>query len=135
MEYRYVLLKGSWGIVIQVKATITELNGAVGALEIAKNIYLDLSEVRLNKACNSFLENGLKWFFGEKKNIHSIEKNLLIKIVEIEFNVSFFQENALFFAIAEWAGLFFDMKVPQYETFFDKDKNKYIFICGGEEIV
>ncbi|MFY7669965.1 hypothetical protein ACOSP6_02640 [Tenacibaculum sp. MEBiC06402] len=80
-----------------------------------------MSELDIPNFQKKYLFEGLNWIR------HDIKKPLIITIHDLKQNFTDYQDEALFFAFAEWASTVFNFKLPCYEVTYDREESKYVF--------
>jgi hypothetical protein len=128
MEYKYVLLKSSWGIVIFLE--VEEIKNSVNSSDtkITDRIFLRVNDsIQLNKKYyESWIVAGIKDLADKiYEKIDGSKICFLLK--NLEFNPAHFQEEGLYCAIQEWMAKYYDMQITPVKVEFNKATNRYVF--------
>ena len=121
------MFKVGWGIFINITASvITDIEYDSLYEKIDNHLFVDCTEVPL--LVNSHLEKNLllNGVFAVKDKL-PISTNLLLKIHKIECNPADYQDEGLYYAIAEWLSKYFNFDMPPYECYYDKQIHRYVF--------
>ncbi len=130
MNYKFQVLKSSWGIVIFVDINDQLSNNILlNSIKISDNVYLKIEgEMTISSEVVNF------WF---RKAILDVEDNLREQfnnlkvcfcVTTIEFVHTDFQEEGLYCAILGWLEKRYDIPIPQIKIEYNSERNKYIFI-------
>lgn len=129
MDYKYSVLKASWGIVIFVKMKeFQDFKVNEDDLAISDKVYLRISCITKVK------RDTLLYWVG--RAIHDLVDRIEPIIVgericyvleSLDFVSTDFQEEGLYCAVQGWFAEYYHIKIPNVEVFFDKKSNKYIF--------
>ncbi len=128
MNYKYRLLKTSWGIAIDIDIEVKENISTVDYEIININSTLNLAIKKSLKLLDEeihFLEKGLKDAIPYIFNDLATEKNVCIENTIINF--AHYQEEGLYCAIQEALALYYKVDIPKISTSYDKENNKYVF--------
>ncbi len=126
--YRYLVLKTSWGIAINLRAQrVYSKLKPEGANVVAERIYLDVHERMLSNEEVLWLVRGLKMVAGNLAKKICDNRYVIVRIVEVEFNDCDFQAEGLADAIIRWSAEVFELDIPQAGVFFDKQAKRYVF--------
>ncbi|WP_075343642.1 hypothetical protein [Tenacibaculum agarivorans] len=125
-KHKFRVLKTTWGIAIDIGATFVKKEKGHSEdnypISLDREIEIDFSALKnIPDFQKDFLIKGLKWVENH------IDKSTVIKIHELSHNFTDYQNEGLFYAIAEWASLVFDFELPNYDVTFSKKDNKYLF--------
>lgn len=128
MEYKYVLLRSSWGIVIFLE--VEEIRNSVNASDtkITDGIFLRVSDtIQLDrKYYESWIVAGIKDLAGKIHEM-TVESKICFFLKSIEFHPAHFQEEGLYCAIQEWMGKYYGIQITPVKTEFNKATNRYVF--------
>ena len=127
-SYYYKIRQSSWGIYIKIDwdiFTFTEIQEDY--IRVDDGMFLDVSAVHITTIQIDYLILGIKLI--AKRILDKIDSNipLVIKIINLEFNIADYQHEGLACAIGEGLAIKFNIKMPDVSVTFDSSKNKYIF--------
>ena len=128
MNYKYRLLKTSWGIAIDIDIEVREniSSSEYEIININPNINLAVKKsLKLLAEEIQFLKKGLQDAIPFIFNNLNIEKNVCVENTIINF--AHYQEEGLYCAIQEALALYYKVDIPKINTSYDKENNKYVF--------
>lgn len=145
--HKYRMLKGTWGIAINIYGAVYDYdvyvknncnfqNENVSDICEGVSVYFDPEKnenIGPNDAYNEMNPDDYPYVIEGMKNVsqqikaNADFKKTLIVITRLEFNPCHFQEEGLIAASMEWCGKAFHFSCPQIEARFQKDINKYIY--------
>jgi hypothetical protein len=111
---KYRVLKSSWGIVIDIKGNIEEINSTENEFQIAEKSLTPAEKEQVKRALKSLSDN----FHGKKYSIC---------LQEITFNDCDFQIEGLYWACRDWLSKALNIKVNDPEVTYNAKARKYIF--------
>lgn len=131
MEYKYCVLKSSWGIVVFLDAEFVEYvknSSHEKVLQVTDGIWLEYRQKYQNAyhADLPYLKQGILLVQGQIR-LHSNYKDTLIVIQSVEFNECHFQAEGLTAAIIEWAAKAFDFDCPEIPVEYDRENRRYVY--------
>lgn len=126
LKHEFRILKISWGIAIDIDTRFTKKERGKTTtnhlVSVEREIEVDFSGLKnITDIQKEFLVKGLQWVE------EYLDVSTIIKIHKLGYNLTDYQNEGLFYAIAEWASLAFNFQLPAYEVAFDKKENKYVF--------
>lgn len=129
MNYKFQLLKTSWGIVIFIDIDeMINLPISENDVKVADNIYLRFNpSITIKTSILSF------WFSLAIKDLysefsHEMKKMTVCYFVKsLDFSYSDFQEEALYYVMQGWLIKKYSLIVPYHDAYYDKENNKYVF--------
>lgn len=120
----YRIRKTSWGIWVQISASVKNSNQGD---KISDNLYFEYKDntTHLTDVEIELLKEGLTWvsLIIEKK----ISTPTTITLNKIELNHCDYQVEGMFYGIAFWASEHFEFDLPEYQFKYDVKQNKYMF--------
>ncbi len=134
MKYKYIVLKSSWGIAIEldmeeiVSSPILDTD-----IPVFEDVYLRIG-ASLNIKESIVTYWSVKALNDLRREI-SIEKkanNLCYYIKTLDFSFTDFQEEGIYGAIVGWFSKFYGLKLVLPTVEYDKDINRYIFRTSGK---
>lgn len=126
--YKYRILKSSWGIAIDIDLSIQEyiINNRNETTKISENIYL-YDKKKLTKQCKNIIIKALKdYALIIRTNVPFPE--IMVSLEGLEIILTDYQDEGLYFAVQECISEKIGVEKPEYEVFFEKELNKYVFI-------
>jgi hypothetical protein len=129
MEYKYVLLKTSWGIVVLIEMEeLRDPEIGNADVKICNDIYLRIEDTK------SILR-GIIIYWAEKAikdseiQIRSViaDTRICYSIKRLDFNHCDFQEEGLYCVVQGWLSEYYKIKPLPIEVYFDETRNRYVF--------
>ena len=126
--YTYRLFKHTWGVAIDITAEAVPLSQYKGeATEVVKGLWFALGiDWELTAGEKQYLETGLRLVSNEIGD-EVMDEPIVIRVVDILFNPTDFQEEGLAYAMAGWMAQAFGIAFVPPPVEFDKERNLYNF--------
>ncbi len=126
-EYRFTILKGTWGISIGFKGNILSKDDS-NREKISLNLgYSLIINTSLAQELKQMFINGLNWCLLSNEEFFNKQENKTIEIEDFSFSITDFQIEGLFYGAAEWLSWLYNHTCPEYKWRYDKDQNNYVF--------
>lgn len=124
-SYKYKILKGSWGIAIDLKISFTNGPALADAVVVAPGIWMLVKTNYCSKGDRIALRQGLE-MVAEQIRV-SFKSDVTVNIDELKFSPTDFQEEGLVAAIAECVAKELRFDPPAIGVSFDRKANRYVF--------
>ena len=120
----YKIIKTGWGIWIQIraKANFRPIDDTAHAALLTLNI---LPKSFDSPLFHKYLLAGLHWVEEEIRASTNHPINVVVE--ELLFNPCDFQDEGLFYAMADWASDYFGFELPAYSYSYNEKINRYEF--------
>ena len=131
---RYTLLKGRWGIAIELEAgyqIIPNIDDKSNYIELANHIYFYSMLAPNQNYCQltpdelSYFYNGLKMTNKYLYKFLPKDLYLIIALRNIQFSDCYIQIEGFTAAAIQWASETFHFSMPTIEAYFDRQKSRY----------
>lgn len=130
IEYQFKVLKFSWGISINVIASITKFSEWQDRERCQKVVdglwFLHNGDINFDTDEIEFIKDGLYYEHESIGKRTPFPNDTLVVINAMEFGFCDYQPEGLKAAIAEWAAHAFSFEAKPIDITFDKDSNRYI---------
>lgn len=126
--YTYSVIKSSWGIWIRLSAEAQPLlSGKHGALEVSSGVWIEVTAAGLDESERQYLVDGIRSVAGRIRKALGHEHAMVVRVLDVEYNLTDYQADALEYAMASWAATEFKFEAPCTGVSFDRAQNRYIF--------
>ena len=133
-EHKYILFKGRWGISINIYGQVFDKKiFQDDCIEVCNGLWLAFSDSPLIEN-EIFCEDDKEAIFSAINMVQEcimsntqFSDGTVIQICSLEYNVCYYQKEAMIVAMINWCSKVFGFKYKEITSSFDKQNNRYIF--------
>ena len=129
MEFKYILLKSSWGIAVTIDMIEIRHDLPMGSdYKINDKIILrakGFKHLTVEQVCY-WVGKGIE-DLATSISAKLPDQHIIYDLRSVDFSYTDFQLEGLYCAAQGWLGQYYDFEFPDMNVFFDKIKNKYVF--------
>jgi hypothetical protein len=127
--YNFRIIMSSWGIAIDITAeAISRSDYSGDATEIKDGLWLAIETNRVaSNTEHQYLATGLRLVAKEMQNVIATNGPLVVRVLDIWFVPTDYQEEGLACALAGWMSQQFGVTYQMPHVHFDNGRNRYEF--------